>query len=499
MTASDSIAGTRVAWRAIVPIAVLALAIHLLTAPRYGYFRDEFYILACGRHLDWGYVDHAPLVGLIARLTEITLGTSLYALRFVTGLSAAAKIVLTALLARELCGNRLAQAIAAFSVLLVPVYLVIDNQFSLNTWDPLFWMGTLLVILIAERTSRPRLLLLAGVLAGLGVENKHSTAFFLVALCVGIVLSPTRRLFREPYFYASLVLAFVLILPNLIWQWAHNFPTLEFLHEVDRTHKNVELPPLKFVTTQLMMMSPVNVLVWVPGLYFLLRRREVRFAGITFVAVFLLLMALHGKDYYVAPIYPILFAAGAVFWSTTRWPLWLPIILLIGNLPIVPAALPVLDPTKVSSYLRTLGLAPDKTESKQDSALPPYFSDQFGWPQMAEAARTTYFSLPPEEQPNTAFYTDNYGEAGALEFYGLPRVLSAHNTYWYWGQGSSPSTLILLNAGGGLIREGYCTVVTDGPEVGDPLAMSYERFRIRVCHGLKHPLPELWPRLKHWR
>ena len=482
-------------------VAIAALLLHFLTAPRYGYFRDEFYILACGRHLDWGYVDHAPLVGLIARITSITLGTSLYALRFVTGISAALKTIFTALLARELGGNRFAIVLAAGSTLLIPSFLAIDNQFSLNTWEPLFWMSTLLAILISNRTHRPKLLLWAGLVAGFGLENKHSILFFLAALAAALLLTPQRRLLREPYFYWACLLAALIALPNFLWQLTHNFPTLEFLHNVDSTHKNVELPPLKFLLGQVMMLSPVNAILWLPGLYFLLRRVQFRFLGITYLLFLALLMALHGKDYYLAPIYPLLLAAGAVFWSTTRRRIWVPIVLIAAAIPIFPVVLPLLPADQVAPYMAKLGIAPSKTETAQQGPLPQNFGDQFGWTETAAAVAQVYRVLPPEEQAQTAIYTGSYGDAGSLEHYGpslnLPRVLSAHNTYWYWGKGATAQTLILVNSER-LIREGHCTSVTEGPDVGHPLSMAEDRFRIRVCHGLKTPLPELWPTLKHW-
>jgi len=501
MTTHDSIATPNFPWRSVLAVAAAAVLIHFLTAPRYGYFRDEFYILACGRHLDWGYVDHAPLVGLIARLTSITLGTSLYALRFVIGLSAALKSVFTALLARELGGNTFAIVLAAFSTLLVPGFLAIDNQFSLNTWEPLFWMATLLVVLIATRLHRPKLLLWAGLFGGLGLENKHSAIFFLIALVVGLVLSPARRLLREPYLYLAACIAALLFLPNLLWQIAHNFPTLEFLRNVSSTHKNVELPPAKFILGQLLTLNPTNALLWLPGLYFLLRSTTFRFLGVTYLVLLTIFIVLHGKDYYLVPIYPVLLAAGAVFWCTKRRPYWLVAVLIAGALPTFPIVLPLLPAQQVAPFMAKLGVAPSKTEASHDGPLPQYFGDEFGWPELAAATAQVYAALPLDEQLRTAVYTANYGEAGALEFYSssfrLPRILSAHNTYWYWGAGASPQTLILVNSER-LIREGQCSSVTEGPDVGHPLAMAYEHFRIRVCHGLKQPLPSLWPKLKHW-
>ena len=174
---------------------------------------------------------------------------------------------------------------------------------------------------------------------------------------------------------------------------------------------------------------------------------------------------------------------------------------IAAAIPIFPVVLPLLPADQVAPYMAKLGIAPGKTETAQQGPLPQNFGDQFGWPETAAAVARVYNTLPPEERTHTAIYTGSYGDAGSLEHYGpalnLPRVLSAHNTYWYWGQGATAQTLILVNSDR-LIREGHCTSVTEGPEVGHPLSMAEDRFRIRVCHGLKKPLPELWPTLKHW-
>ncbi|MDQ6676084.1 MAG: glycosyltransferase family 39 protein [Acidobacteriota bacterium] len=505
-TTPDSRIGNRrpFPWAGVLALCAIAVGIHVATAPRYGYFRDELYILDCGRRLDWGYVDHAPLVGLIARVTSATLGTSLLALRFVTGLSAAAKVLVTALIARELGAGRYGSVLAALSILVVPVYWVVDNQFSLNTYEPLFWMGCVLMILASLRTGRAALLLWAGVFAGLGLENKHSTAFFLVALALGLMFGPNRRMFRHFGIYAAGVIALALFLPNLIWQVSHGWPTLEFLNNVNRSHKNVELSPLQFLWAQVMMLGPVNALVWIPGLYLLILSSR-RFLAYTYLIFLSLLMILHAKDYYLAPAYPMLFAAGAVFWERRqRWlRIAVPVLLILAIMPVLPLVLPILPPEQIAPYMAKLGFTPGKTEVSHSGPLPQYFGDQFGWPEMVSKIAGVYNSLPARERANTAIYAGNYGEASAVDFFGpkfgLPQAISAHNTFYLWGpRDYQGETLILLQsdrAG----AEKYCRTVSDGPEVGHPLAMSEEHFRILVCHGLKQPLPELWPALKHWR
>lgn len=381
---------------------------------------------------------------------------------------------------------------------------MIDNQFSLNTYEPLFWMGCVLMILSAMRTGRAAPLLWAGVFAGLGLENKHSTLFFLAALVFGLVLSPQRRVFRHLAIYAAGSIALALFLPNLVWQVNHEWPTLEFLNNVNRSHKNVELPPLRFLLSQVMMLGPVSELLWMPGLYLLIRSGW-RFLGYTYLLFLTLLMVLHAKDYYLAPIYPMLFAAGAVFWERRRRGLRVavPIVLILALVPALPILLPILPPENIAPYMAKLGMSPDKTEVAHSGPLPQYLGDQFGWPEMVSKVAEVYNSLPAAERARTAIYAGNYGEGSAVDFFGpklgLPQAISAHNSFYLWGpRDFRGNTLILLQsdrAG----AEKHCASVSDGPEVGHPLAMSEEHFRILVCHGLQQPLPELWPSLKHWR
>ncbi|MBI3695058.1 MAG: glycosyltransferase family 39 protein, partial [Acidobacteria bacterium] len=157
--------------------ALAALAAHLSTNGRYGYFRDELYLLACGDHLDWGYVDHAPLIALVAKVSRFLLGDSLHAIRFFPALAHALLIVLTGLITRELGGKSFAIALACLGVLLAPVFLIFGTLLSMNAFEPLFWMGGAYVLLLAIQRDKPRLLLWLGLLVGIGLENKHSTVF----------------------------------------------------------------------------------------------------------------------------------------------------------------------------------------------------------------------------------------------------------------------------------------------------------------------------------
>src|SRR5580692_2896124 len=300
-------------------LAAAAVLLQMLSNARYGYFRDELYFLACSDHLAWGYVDFAPLVALLARVSRVALGDSLHAIRFLPALAEGGQILITGFIARELGGKRFAIFLSGLSVLLAPVILGNATRLSMNPFEPLFWMGAAYFLLRAINRDQPKLLLASGVLLGLGLENKHSTAFFLVSLAIGLLLSPSRGLLLSKWLWLGALLALLIFLPNLIWQYTHHFPTLEALGNARKTHKNIELPPLPFLRQQVMMLLPVSAAVWIPGLGFLLfgsKAKRYLSLGITYLLFLAMMMKLHGKDYYLAPIYPMLFAAGGVFWET---------------------------------------------------------------------------------------------------------------------------------------------------------------------------------------
>jgi hypothetical protein len=494
-------------------LAGAAVLLQILTNGRYGYFRDELYFLDAGNHLAWGYVDFPPLIALIAHLTRATLGDSLHAIRFLPALAHGTEIVLTGLITRELGGRRLAVLLACICVFLAPVIVGNATRLSMNPFEPLFWMGCVYFLLAAKNRGDARLLVWCGVLLGAGLENKHSTIFFIAALLAGLLATSDRKFFASKWFWIGVALAFVIFLPNFIWQYQHGFPTLEDLRNVKATHKNIELPPIPFLRQQIMMLNPFNALVWIAGLGFLLFHREgkrYRTLGITYLAFLAVMMYLKGKDYYLAPIYPMLFAAGGVAWEKLieprprlRWvKVVLPAFLAILGIVLLPLTVPILPVEQVPRYMEALGIKSSRTEAHSGGRLPQYFGDEFGWPEMVAAVAKVYHSLPAEEQTRTAILAGNYGEAGAIDLfganYGLPQAISAHQNYYYWGPRQyTGETLIMLQWPLDHAQK-WCTSVQEGPTMDAYWGMSDEQYTILICRGLKMPLAEAWPHFKVW-
>jgi 4-amino-4-deoxy-L-arabinose transferase-like glycosyltransferase len=476
----------------------------------WGYFRDEFYYLMCGRHLAWGYVDHGPLVAVQARVAETIFGRSLAGIRMLSGLAGGIRVFLTGLLAWSLGGRRAAQTLAMIAVFVVPQYLGEDGYLSMNSCESIFWMSCLLVLILMTRNpDSERLWLLFGVSAGVGLLNKPSMAFFLTALLLALLLTPQRRLLATRWMPAGVAIMLLIALPFLLWQAHHQWPTWEFLQNGKRFHKNVALGPLAFLNAQWTGLHPLNILVWLPGLIWLMRRAAWRWLGLTYLIFLAVMMAQHAKDYYVMPIYPILFAAGGVAWESRRigaarerlfaFPVLESALLATGFL-LLPMAIPVLRPEQWMAYADTLHLR-DKagvTENQALGPLPQFYADRFGWQEEVDAVTRIFNSLTPEERAHTVILCSNYGEAGAIDFlgHGLPVVVSGHNNYWLWGPGPANANIVIdIERSTPEHLRNYFDDVQIAGRMSHPYAMPYEHQPIFV---MRHPKPgisltALWP------
>ena len=503
-------------WPWVYIIALVYFTLHLITSTRYGYFRDALYYLACSEHLAFGYVDQPPLIAVLGWIARHTLGTSLPALLFWPALAGAARIVLTAAFARELGAGRFGISLAAVLAATPGVWWVIDHQFAMNSLEPLFWGGCAYVIVRLINTGNPKLWLAFGALAGIGLLNKYSFVIFAAALLAGLLLSSQRRLLFTPWLLLGGAIAFLIFLPNLIWNIQNHWPFLELMRNIRATGKDVVLPPGKYLLQQVLMMNPASFPFWFGGLlfyFFSLKAKKYRVFGWAFVLTILFFMITHGKDYYSATAYVMVLAAGAVATETLLAArpklnrilrpacfVWL----MLGVLPLLPLVLPVLPIDTFLRYQSHLPFEVPKTErSFIGETLPQYYADEFPWPGLVEAVARVYHSLPPEEQQRAAIFGSNYGQAAAVDFfgpqYGLPKAISGHQNYFLWGpRHYTGDIVILLGEEESEAREVFDSV-TVAATLNNPYAYRYENRSILLCRGLKWNLQTNWSRVKNWR
>jgi len=420
---------------------------------------------------------------------------------------------LTGWLVREFGGKHYAMLLACLCVRFAPVYLAVDNLLSMNSYESLFWTGCALTYVLAVKRENPRYWLLFGALAGLGLMNKHSLVFFGLAIVIGLLLTQDRKIFLGKYIWFGGAIAFFIFLPNLIWQYQNDWATLELLQNVQKTGKNVILAPHEFFFQQIFILFLLSALVWLAGLWYLLidkSGKRFRTLGIAYLITLALMILLKAKSYYLAPIYPMLFAAGGVFWEnlTERFRFGkavryaFPTLLIIGGLIFLPMTMPVLPIEKFIAYQNALSIAPPRTEVGHQGVLPQHFGDQFGWQEMTAKVAEVYHSLPPEEREQAAIFANNYGEAGAIDLFGgrynLPKAISGHQSYYLWGHRNYDGSVIIILGGEKEGAEEVCQSVEERTRVGEPLAMKEENFNILICRGLKKPFPEIWSKIKNW-
>jgi hypothetical protein len=496
-----------------VAIALGKLILHCIFNNRYGYFRDEFDYLSCGDHLAWGYVDQPPLLPFLVRISRIVLGESLRSIRFLPALAASAIVVLTAMIAREFGGRTFALILSAVAILIAPTYLSDGSLLTTNCLEPILWMGCAYFAILAIKRDA-RYWLAFGVIAGLGLQEKYSIAIFGLAILVGLLLTKQRRFLVNKWIWIAGLIAFLIFLPNVIWNFQNHWPFLELMRNIRSEGRDVQLSAFQYFMQQVLLLHPLSAPLWITGVVTLLlsrRFKDYRLLGWCYLVSFTAFVVLKGKNYYLAPIYPMLIAAGAVVFESgierTRQ-VWLKpaliVILLAGGAWLAPLVIPIFSVDRFISYMDTLPFKVPRTEHGHERALlPQHYADQFGWEEMTTMTAQAWAVVPVTERADCGIMAQDYGQAGAIDFfgprYGLPPALSGHQTYFLWGpRNYSGNCLIVLDDDQETLDKLFEQVEYVG-ESDNPYALE-RHIPVFLCRRAKFgTLAQLWPKLKKWR
>ena len=463
-------------------IALAKLVFHIYINNRYGYFRDELGYMACGDRLQWGYVDQPPMVPFLVHFSRTLLGDSLRSIRFFPALASSFLIVQTAVLARELGGRRYAVILSAVCALVAPQYLSNGSLLGTNCLEPNFWMGCAYFVILAIKRGNPRYWLWFGVCAGLGLENKYSIAIFGLGIVVGLLLTEHRRFLLDQWIWIGGVAAFLIFLPNVLWNIHNHWPFAELMHNIRADGRDVVLGPFDYFFQQMLLVNVLAAPIWLVGLFVLLfsaRLKPYRVLGWCYLACYAFFFFAHGKNYYLAPVYPMLLAAGAVVIESALGtkraldresqaapkgrhslaqdvspgithdmgtspagtvpilgrilkPL-IVVLLLANGAYLLPFVVPILSPEDFVAYAKTLPFKLPVTEHAQARvALPQWYADQFGWKEIADEAAVAWNQLPAEERGSDSnrsgshsavsdkacgIFAQDYGQAGAIDFF----------------------------------------------------------------------------------
>ncbi|MGD0339647.1 MAG: glycosyltransferase family 39 protein [Bacteroidota bacterium] len=480
---------------------------HLPFLARYGYHHDELYFLDCGHHLSFGYVDQSPIVPWIARLADFLFGQSLFGLRIFAVLAGAAAVFITGLLVQRLGGRKFAVFAACFSMLIAPNFIRSSIMLCIPVFEPIIWVSCAYFVVRIIQENNLRLWIWIGVLIGIGLMIKHSTLLLIFGLGIGILLTPLRNHLRTRWPYLAGAIALCIFLPNILWQIANDWPTVEFLRNLNR-HTMSRISIFQFVLGQILYLNPVTAPIWIGGLVFFFSKagKPYRIFGWVYISLFVLLMLIKSKIYYLAPAYPAVLAGGGTaleqFIIRKNWPRLKPVIagtMILALILFAPILLPITSIDAMDRYCKVLSFGSFENVYEITGDL----HGQFGWKERVEAVAKVYHTLSPTECDSTLIFGSWYGPTGAINYfggeYGLPKAVSGHMTYYLWGFPQKPiTTVIVADAPIEKLKTMFDDVIIASQTTLKNVNPWEQQFYVAICRKPKVGLHELWPKLKNW-
>lgn len=491
--------------RALILFGCAIALLHIAVNGQYGFHRDELLTYSNSRHLAWGYVVYPPLTPFLARVEVLLFGTSLRGFRFFVAVAQGLALILTGLSARAMGAKREGQLLAAAAIAVSGFSLFNGGFMSYSSFDYLWWVVAAWCVTRMLAGNNPRWWLGVGTAIGLGLMTRYTIGVLIVGILAGLLFTPARRNFRSAWFWISAALASLICLPNFLWQLHHHFIWLQWFHSIHARDVG-NGSTANFLPNQLWKCAnPVSLPLWVGGLGYLFRNPEGkrwRLLGWMYVIPALILQLLHGRDYYLAPAYPILFAAGAVQaeqWLGTLTPRTACLVrrvtwqsFAIGGLAIAVVALPVAPIN--SAWWRV-----------SDAVVGGNFNSEVGWPDMVATVAHVRDTLLLQDRIRMAIATGDDGETGAIDLYGaaynLPPAISGMNSSWARGYGDvAPQTLIVIDGDPDFLHRHFqsCEVAGHITNRWGIRSLSIGNPDIYVCRNLHEPWPDFWSHFQYY-
>lgn len=491
----------------VAALTLFTCAMHLALAGRYDIMRNELYFIVCGWRPAFGYVDQPPLAPLIAAATQM-FGENVWLLRLPAALAATALVPLAAAFARLLGGDRTSAILAAAGAALSSALMGMTTTTTTSSFEPISWTLCAFFLTCGVVRADWRALLWAAIVAGLAMETKYGVAIWLLGLGAGL-LATRARLFATRGFWFAAVVGGLIAAPSLVWQAIHGWPFLEVIGHHNSAKTIFTGTPLEFAAVQIGATGVALAPLWIAGIvapFVSARLAPARFLSIAFVVAAVVVFAGGGKDYYLFPAYPTMFAVGAAACAGLRRALagaWLAVVAAFALL-LAPVALPILDPPVLAAYLAATHLRPPPDETAAVGApLTQVYSDELGWRELEHRVAAVYRALPDDDKKHVTILASNYGEAAAIDFYGraeLPPAVSGQNQYYLWGPGGGDGNMIIHVGGDPERWRKLCQNLEIADTFGVPYAMPYENGRpIMICRGFRARLSATWARFKRFQ
>jgi hypothetical protein len=494
--------------------AIAKFALHMFTAPGYGFFGDELYTIALSRHLAFGYVDLPPLVPAMVALSRALLGESLFALHIFPALAGSVTLVFVCLITKEFGGRTFAVGLSALGFLVVPFWLGVDSIFCYDSMDQMVLAGFLYILVRFLHTEDRRLWILLGLIAGIACMTKMTILFLGPGFLIALLLSKFRKDLLTPWPWLGALLCVFIVSPYLFWQSVNHWPTLEYWKSYS-TQRVYRATLLEYLINLSMYMSMLLLPLWLFGLYRIFRRlkeADYSFFGVLFVSTFVLMFFLHTSTRMLAELFVPLLAVSAVFIEDTfagkRGGKWIEVgavayLLAVGFL-VIPLSLPILPMEVTAKFIDRFKplYQPVKEFNGVTYFRPPLLSGRLGWDELVREVGKVYYALPEEERTVAGIYTDWYMSAGAIDQlgpqYGLPHAVSGSLTYYLWGPGYSWDVMIIVSENPNTV-----TLFFDECELKSAVQHQFDppvgRPSISVCRKPRVSPEKIWSSMKSYR
>lgn len=462
----------------------------------YGIFRDEFYYLSMSNRLDLGYVDVPPLAPLLLATVRFIFGDSYFSLHLLPSVSGTVFVILGYLLVRKMGGNGFSQILMLTTILLAPYFVAMDSVYTYDTFNKLFWLLLSYLMIRLIQTKDPQYWIFIGIVAGFGLLFKITLISLVMGWVIGLLLTANRHLLFKRKMLWGGILALVIFSPYLFWQVQHQFITLEYMGNYSR--KISDFTFWHYILEQNSYLNSVTFPLWLGGLYYILFHpigKMYRSAGITYIFLILFSFGMKAKPDFILPYYVLLMAAGCIWLEgilvnkNQRYlRAGILLVVIFTGIYVLPMARPLLPVKTFIHYYGEMSTQ-SNTERKSLGNLPQFYADRFGWEEMTEKVARIYHSISEEEQAKTCIVTRNYGEAGAIEYFGKAydlslSPLSGHNQYYIWGPGQCTGEIIIaVGFSENDLRKSY-REVEPAESLSNPYMMPYEKSNpIYLCRN----------------
>lgn len=485
----------------ILIFVAIKVGLNLLAISHYGFHRDELLHLALGDHLDWGFKEVPPFIAVLAKITTTVFGDSVFAARIFSTLFSGLIIWFTGQIVIELGGKKFAITLACLALIFSPAFAASGYLFQPVVFDQLWWVLTVYLLIRYMNTSLPIYIYLLGAVIGVGLLTKYTMAFFAIALIIGLLFTKQRKILWNRHVLFAAITASVIFLPNIIWQVNHYLPVVTHMKTL-RSQQLEYIQPSDFIKQQLLV-NGIALFLWLIGFGFLLfsaRLRKFQFLAFAFTLIFIFLLVMKGKEYYLFGAFPMLFAAGGYGferWMKSKGYILRTVVILLFTLPnflLLPLALPIFSLEQTMATFRLLHIAP-KWEDQKEHYLSQDYADMLGWDEIAEKVAKAYNSLTPEQRRHTQIYADNYGEAGAIHHlgkkYNLPDVASLNSSFTLWAPDSlNARYIIYVDDDGGKNIQKFKPFMDSYTKIGE-VEFPYAREKGTGIYLLVNPKPEV--------